>query len=81
MYNTGDFLGKFIPSNFTLNSLKFTYLISLFFPLVCAYYYAYYFFSAEGSLVQSLVIKSVILAVLGLINGYNTNNIFCVAIN
>lgn len=49
MFNTGDFLGKFIPAKATVKSMGVTYLISIVFPIITIYYYAYLYFTNEGS--------------------------------
>ena len=49
MFNIGDFLGKFIPARVTIKSMGMTYLISILFPLISVYYYAYLYFTVSGS--------------------------------
>jgi hypothetical protein len=51
MYNIGDFLGKFIPAQWTSSDPLVMYLISLFFPLLTVYFNAYAFFSEKGSFI------------------------------
>lgn len=80
MYSIGDFLGKFIPAQWVSNNTLVMYLISLYFPLLTAYFNAYAFFTDKGSFIQGVQLKAVILVFTGIINGYNTNNIFCNAI-
>jgi len=80
MYNIGDFLGKFIPARFTSASAMVNYFISLCFPLWCAYYYKYLYYAGPDSILRNRNLKAFLLILAGLINGYNTNNIFCNAI-
>lgn len=53
MFNIGDFLGKFIPAKATVKSMGVTYLISIVFPIITIYYYAFLYFTNQGSWIQN----------------------------
>lgn len=80
MYGIGDFVGKFIPAQWTSSNPLVMYLVSLFFPILTIYFTMFAYFVDVNSFLTNKQLKAVILILTGLINGYNTNNIFCNAI-
>lgn len=80
-YGLGDFLGKFIPAKYVSSNSMVMYCISLFFPVSLIYLTSYYYFLDNESFFVNNAFKCICLFLMGIINGYNTNNIFCIAIN
>ena len=79
-YNLGDFVGKGIPPRFNLKNIHLVHLLTLSRAFFQIYFVVITLEESSRFLIHP-ALRIFVYLILGISNGYSTNNYFCIASN